>query len=155
MFGETYEKTWKELLLKHYELPSCYTCIPEYVTLSFGIGNRGSGVTWHTHGPGFSETIHGKKHWVLYPPSKKPPPYFHKDQSSRQWMEYVYSTNITKAKASPTIQRPYECTLQPGDMLYFPTEWWHATINLDSYTVFVSTFTTEHNMEDFTRTDEF
>jgi hypothetical protein len=24
--------------------------------------------------------------------------------------------------------------------------WWHATINLDPYTAFISTFTTEHNL---------
>ena len=39
---------------------------------------------------------------------------------------------------------PWECTLEEGDMIYFPDKWHHATINLDSYTVFVSTFTTEH-----------
>jgi ribosomal protein L16 Arg81 hydroxylase len=52
-------------------------------------------------------------------------------------MEYVY------AAASA---RPYECSLNPGDIIYFPDQWWHATINLDPYTVFVSTFTTEHDI---------
>lgn len=73
--------------------------------------------------------------------------------------------------------RPFECTLDPGDIIYFPNmvsqffvskprllflrdcltaslpllpmvflskQWWHATINLDDYTAFVSTFTQEH-----------
>ena len=39
---------------------------------------------------------------------------------------------------------PWECTLNPGDLIYFPDQWHHATINLSPYTVFVSTFTTEH-----------
>ena len=60
---------------------------------------------------------------------------FDKDQSSRQWMEYVYPTVAVK---------PVECTLNPGDLIYFPNHWWHATINLDPYTAFISTFTTEH-----------
>jgi uncharacterized RmlC-like cupin family protein len=34
--------------------------------------------------------------------------------------------------------------VNPGDFIYFPDRYWHATINLDPYTVFVSTFTTEH-----------
>jgi hypothetical protein len=140
LFGETYSDEWIELL-DHYDLPPCYTCTGEWaVALAFGIGNRGSGVQWHTHGPGFSEAIHGRKHWILYPPKK--PPDFHKDQSSRQWMETTYWT------ADP---KPMECTLEPGDLIYFPDRWWHATINLDPYTVFVSSFTTEH---DITMTDE-
>ena len=103
------------------------------MALSFGIGNRGSGVQWHVHGPGFSEAIHGCKHWVLY--QEKPD--FHKDQTSRNWMEYNYN-------AKSLNDRPYECTFNPGDLVYFPDMWWHAMINLDPYTAFVSPFTQEH-----------
>jgi hypothetical protein len=138
LFGETYSAEWQRLL-RRYQLPPCRTCTPEWVALSFGIGNRGSGVQWHVHGPGFSECLHGRKHWVLYPPGH-PPKNFHKDQSSRQWMEYVYPQLITAR------EKPLECTLLPGDLLYFPDQWWHATINLSPYTAFVSTFTTEHGV---------
>ena len=89
---------WKRLL-DNYELPPCVVCSKDMVALSFGIGNRGSGVQWHIHGPGFSEAVHGRKHWLLY--DRHHPPEFHKDESSRQWMEYKYPT------ARP---RPYECT---------------------------------------------
>lgn len=34
----------------------------------------------------------------------------------------------------------YECVLEPGDMLYFPNSWQHATLNLDDYNLFVSVF---------------
>jgi uncharacterized RmlC-like cupin family protein len=33
-----------------------------------------------------------------------------------------------------------ECTIYPGDILYFPPFWPHATLNLDRYTTFASTF---------------
>mmetsp|Transcript_569 Transcript_569/g.1002 ORF Transcript_569/g.1002 Transcript_569/m.1002 type:complete len:341 (-) Transcript_569:597-1619(-) len=134
LFGETYSPEWKDFLT-NYTLPPCHTCIEELVALSFGIGNRGSGVQWHVHGPGFSEAISGRKHWVLYPP--KVIPNYNPDQTSRNWMEYTY-TNL------PKKDMPHECTLDPGDIIYFPNHWYHATINLDPYTVFVSTFTTEH-----------
>lgn len=132
-FGETYSPEWKQLL-QHYDIPICRACERDMVALSFGIGNRGSGVQWHVHGPGFAETIWGRKHWVLY---QGEPPNFHPDATSRNWMEYTYTT-------LPTDQRPLECTLEPGDILYFPDRWYHATINLDPYTAFVSTFTQEH-----------
>ena len=134
LFGETYSQEWKEFL-KHYEIPTCLACENELVALSFGIGNRGSGVQWHVHGPGFSESIIGRKHWLLYGPKDKP--IFHPDQTSRNWMEYNYLS------MDPT-ERPFECTLNPGDIIYFPNMWWHATVNLDEYTAFVSTFTQEH-----------
>lgn len=60
LFGETYSPEWKAFL-KNYELPICLACFPDSVALSFGIGNCGSGVQWHVHGPGFSESIVGKK----------------------------------------------------------------------------------------------
>lgn len=113
LFGETYSDDWRELLYNNYELPPCVTCQADKVALSFGIGNRGSGVQWHVHGPGFSEALHGRKHWVLYPPTAAHAGNFSKDQSSRQWMEYAYPT-------LPTSERPVECTLDPGDLIYFP-----------------------------------
>jgi hypothetical protein len=120
LFGETYDLDWKKFL-EIYEVPPCDACkFPELVALSFGIGNRGSGVQWHVHGPGFSEAVVGRKHWIL----QKERPVFHKDQTSRNWMEYTY-TSIDAA------ERPYECTLDPGDLIYFPDMFWHATINLD------------------------
>ncbi len=131
-FGETYSSEWKRLL-RNYEIPTCHACDGEMVALAFGIGNRGSGVQWHVHGPGFAETVWGRKHWVLY----KDRPDFHPDQTSRNWMEFTY-TKMT------VDERPLECSLEPGDILYFPDMWYHATINLDPYTAFVSTFTQEH-----------
>ncbi|KAG7363605.1 cupin-like domain containing protein [Nitzschia inconspicua] len=135
-FGETFSKEWKKLL-QHYILPPCQACQRDeqdtWVALSFGIGNSGSGVSWHIHGPGFSESIHGRKHWVL----QQHEPEFHPDQTSYNWMYYNYSH-------LPESDRPLECTLNPGEMIYFPDMWWHATINLDDYTAFISTFTQEH-----------
>jgi Cupin-like domain len=132
LFGETYSEDWKKLL-SNYELPPCETCVSPLVSLSFGIGNRGSGVQWHVHGPGFAEALSGRKHWLLYPPDQKPS--FNPDQTSRNWMENDY-VNLSVL--------PYECTLNPGDLIYFPNMWWHATVNLDHYSSFISTFTTEY-----------
>jgi hypothetical protein len=133
LFGETYSPEWKQFL-QDYDVPPCRACTrPDLVALAFGIGNRGSGVQWHVHGPGFSEAVVGRKHWVLY----KDRPDFHPDQTSRNWMEYSY----TQMEVG---ERPLECTLGEGDLVYFPNMWWHATINLDPYTAFVSTFTQEH-----------
>ena len=41
---------------------------------------------------------------------------------------------------------PRLAAVNPGDLIYFPDRYWHATINLDPYTAFVSTFTQEHQL---------
>lgn len=135
LFGETYSTEWKNYLLKHYVLPPCQSCDNGEVSLSFGIGGKGSGVQWHTHGPGFSEVIHGSKHWVLYP-SESTIKDFNKDFSSRHWMEEVYTKLLPNEK-------PWECTIYPGELIYFPNEWHHAIINVEAYSAFVSSFTWE------------
>jgi len=112
LFGETYSSEWKNLL-KNYALPPCQVCNSfdeSLVALSFGIGNSGSGVQWHVHGPGFSEAIHGRKHWILY--SFDNQPNFDPDQTSLNWMHYNYM-NLEKLE-----EMPLECTLHPGDIIY-------------------------------------
>jgi hypothetical protein len=89
LFGETYSKEWTTFL-HSYRLPKCHTCTRALTALTFGIGGAGSGVQWHVHGPGFSESIHGRKHWILYPPHEEP--IYDPDFTSRHWMEYTYPT---------------------------------------------------------------
>ena len=186
LFGETHSGEWANFL-QQYNLPPCHSCTQMHyhqslIALSFGIGNVGSGVQWHTHGPGFSETIHGRKHWVLYPPGNRPS--YNLNYASRHWMEYTYpslenwtahdferehqnheqflhqwhrrsldsSSDRKQAATSysmddsegPSMKKPWECTINAGEMLYFPDQWHHATINNSPYTVFVSSFTSEH-----------
>ncbi|RHY28928.1 hypothetical protein DYB32_007405 [Aphanomyces invadans] len=99
-------------------------------SLSFGMAGRGSGVPFHFHGPGFLQQIHGRKRWFLYPPRTTPD--FHPDESTLHWVHTVYPT----MRSPPT----HECVLEPRDVIYFPHEWMHATLNLSPYTVFIATF---------------
>ncbi|NWX95471.1 JMJD8 protein, partial [Nothoprocta ornata] len=97
---------------------------------SFGIAGSGSGVPFHWHGPGYSEVIYGRKRWFLYPPDKAP--HFHPNETTLAWLRDTYPSLLPE-------ERPLECTIRPGEVLYFPDRWWHATLNLDT-SVFISTF---------------
>nr|XP_057905590.1 jmjC domain-containing protein 8 isoform X2 [Doryrhamphus excisus] len=97
---------------------------------SFGIAGPGTGVPFHWHGPGFSEVIYGRKRWFLYPPGQAP--HFHPNSTTLSWLTDTYPH-------LPEHQAPLECTIRPGEVLYFPDRWWHATLNLDT-SVFMSTF---------------
>ncbi|KAM9724929.1 jmjC domain-containing protein 8 isoform 1-T1 [Dama dama] len=127
-FGDNNFTEWASLF-QHYSPPpfSLLGTTPAY---SFGIAGAGSGVPFHWHGPGFSEVIYGRKRWFLYPPEKTPE--FHPNKTTLAWLRDTYP-------ALTPSTRPLECTIQAGEMLYFPDRWWHATLNLDT-SVFISTF---------------
>uniref|UniRef100_A0AC11C8W7 WD repeat domain 24 n=1 Tax=Ovis aries TaxID=9940 RepID=A0AC11C8W7_SHEEP len=127
-FGDNNFTEWASLF-RHYSPPpfSLLGTTPAY---SFGIAGAGSGVPFHWHGPGFSEVIYGRKRWFLYPPEKTPE--FHPNKTTLAWLQDTYPALTPSA-------RPLECTIQAGEVLYFPDRWWHATLNLDT-SVFISTF---------------
>ena len=97
--------------------------------LSFGVGADGSGVPFHFHNDGFSEVLHGGKYWLLYPHK---PPRFRENATSVSWLRRDYPQLTVR-------ERPFECLIGPGDLLYFPKGWWHAVVNVGE-TVFMSTF---------------
>ncbi|XP_064406556.1 jmjC domain-containing protein 8-like [Halichondria panicea] len=129
-FGDNNREDWSSLF-------SLYTLPPYHVpdttpVLSFGLAGPGSGVPFHIHGPTFAETVYGRKRWFLYPPPHSP--HFDPDQTTLHWLKHTYPQLVAM-----DTERPLECTLQPGEVIYFPDKWWHATLNLDT-AVFMSTF---------------
>nr|DBA19209.1 TPA: hypothetical protein GDO54_015075 [Pyxicephalus adspersus] len=127
-FGDNNFTEWGSLFQKYnpppFKLPGTTGAY------SFGIAGSGTGVPFHWHGPGYSEVIYGRKRWLLYPPDKTPD--FNPNRTTLSWMVDVYPF-------LPAGERPIECTIRPGEVLYFPDRWWHATLNLDT-SVFISTF---------------
>lgn len=162
-----------------YECPPCKHCYRGGAK-TFGLGGQYSGVSFHYHGPGFSEVLIGRKLWLLYPPAIRQPPGHHPNISVETWMRSFYeeskivrpedsghnrmTPNITTRTATDIFgkeviidnalgieDREYHlqhCILEPGELLYFPSEWMHATLNLDDYNVFVSLFLDAQLMKD-------
>lgn len=57
------------------------------------------------------------------------------NEAERQLQAWLSSTLST----SPLLS----CELGPGQVLYIPPQWWHATLNTGEYNTFISTFTRE------------
>jgi|TARA_B110000091_G_scaffold207395_1_gene245524 ribosomal protein L16 Arg81 hydroxylase len=131
LFGDNYGEEWTPLLnrMEHNRYAGSEN------TLSFGIGGKGSGVPFHFHGGGFSEVFHGRKRWFLT--AHEHAPKFNPDHSMLQWVQTEYWQLYEQGLLDPV----YECTIGPGEMLYFPSQWHHGVLNLDPWTSFVSTFT--------------
>ncbi|KAG8463935.1 hypothetical protein KFE25_000103 [Diacronema lutheri] len=103
--------------------------------LSFGAGAHLSGVPFHQHGPGFSETLHGAKRWLFFDGA---PPRWMPNATAAHWLAHVLPTLAPRERA-----RMLECTVRPGEAVFFPDGWMHATVNVPGEAraaVFVSTF---------------
>ena len=246
LFGNNYGSLW-DRMKENYLIPPCLHC-DVCGARTIGIGGYLSGVSFHHHGPGFSEVIVGRKRWFLFPPhqpsthteydafggsSKKSGAIrdieYHKqfdpNMTVDRWLleEYpAYRTRLVPALVPVSVTSatseidtadsqhhdidhhdikylnalwnfndagnssnqsdisdvgkssnqsdintdgsknysrgseersrdtsPHghgynsgllECVTGPGEMLYFPSSWMHATLNVDEYNVFMSLF---------------
>ena len=73
------------------------------VALSFGVGGPHSGVPLHIHGPGFSETVVGRKRWWLSPP--RPKPTFDPNATALEWALGRLASRTDEGGARPRIPR--------------------------------------------------
>jgi hypothetical protein len=127
-FGDNNHSEWRELFDSY--VPPPYKLPGKDGAYSYGVAGAGTGVPFHFHGPGFAEVIYGRKRWFLYPPDRVPT--FHPNRTALQWTVEEY----TRLHGS---MRPLECTVHPGEAIYFPDRWWHSTLNVDT-SAFISTF---------------
>ncbi|KAK7502296.1 hypothetical protein BaRGS_00006249 [Batillaria attramentaria] len=127
-FGDNNYTEWQELFDKY--IPPPYSLPGLTGVYSFGLAGAGTGVPFHFHGPGFGEVIYGRKRWFMLPPEKTP--HFHPNRTTLQWLYEDYP------ELHP-LDGPLECTINQGELIYFPDRWWHGTLNIDT-SVFISTF---------------
>ena len=163
LFGENYDGIWQELS-SLYSVDYCDEICNFAGAKSFGIGGTDSGVSFHFHGPGFAEIIHGAKQWFFFPPSLKQLVnrlFNIENMTTKTWYDCYYHLlhhienqdlevpmnncpfNITSIDAKELLELQenlYECIIYPNELLFFPSDWMHATLNLNPYNVFVSTF---------------
>ena len=90
------------------------------------VGNSDTGTVLHQHFEAFNVLVVGSKRWFLYPPHTVPPVEYPPHRTIRKWLSEVY----TPVLAGDSKLAPMECTVQPGEVLYLPAGWFHATINI-------------------------
>lgn len=130
-FGDNKHSEWDHFF-NLYPKPTEILYDAKIATLSFGLAGTGTGVPSHTHGHVFAEILYGKKRWWIAEPQNKPR--FESDESVLKWFLEVLPTYTEQEKS-----KLLDCTIEPGDILYIPTHWWHSTFNMGE-AVFMSTF---------------
>lgn len=86
--------------------------------LSFGVGGANSGVSFHFHGPGWSEVLHGRKLWMVYlnPTGVHPTEMAHpRDFADRVavWLGRVLSNSGSDAARCPQTTLQWLHTVYP------------------------------------------
>lgn len=116
--------------------------------LSFGLGGRYSGTPFHYHSSVFAHVLHGRKRWLLHPPTHLPPhSLVRPHMSAIQWLDDMWLSSAVHVPESAsdsddgsTRGAVLSCVCSAGDVLYLPSGWLHLTLNMDEYNVFVSSF---------------
>lgn len=130
-FGDPHHLTWAEVR-SVYEPPTKFMHPQQQPALSFGFAGSGTGVPFHTHGAVFAEVLHGRKRWWLSAPSAEPR--FDPDDNTLSWLR-----NVRPTYSPVEALRLLDCVCERGDVIYIPSFWHHATLNIGE-TVFMSVF---------------
>jgi ribosomal protein L16 Arg81 hydroxylase len=130
-FGDPHHQYWREVN-GLYEAPWKFMHAYQDPALSFGFAGSGTGVPFHTHGAVFAEALYGRKRWWLSAPHEEPR--YDPDANTLHWLRHVRPTYSATEVASL-----YECVCGRGDVIYIPSNWHHATLNIGE-AVFMSVF---------------
>ena len=108
------------------------------------VGPKRSGSAFHidpncTHA--WNVPVVGRKRWIFYPPGINPPgvyPSANGDDvtmpiSIGEWFLTYWDEHCRRrdSPSTPPSERPLECTVSPGEILFVPHGWWHTVLNLD------------------------
>lgn len=94
------------------------------------IGGAGTDTGLHSAVPAnLFVQVHGRKHWVLYPPSASP--LFRPPMERAMYFASRFDPDRPDPVAFPEACRltGLEVELEPGDVLYNPPFWWHKVSN--------------------------
>eukprot|EP00658_Telonema_sp_P-2_P078997 TRINITY_DN753_c0_g1_i2.p1 TRINITY_DN753_c0_g1~~TRINITY_DN753_c0_g1_i2.p1 ORF type:complete len:380 (+),score=83.99 TRINITY_DN753_c0_g1_i2:141-1280(+) len=80
--------------------------------------------------------LQGRKRWLFWPPSETAYMYPYAQQGN---VAFNAGVNVFKPDTASYPEfakaRGFEVVLEPGDVMFFPSMWWHAIQNLDPVTV--------------------
>ncbi|KNC75234.1 hypothetical protein SARC_12239 [Sphaeroforma arctica JP610] len=115
------------------------------------IGPAGSGSTFHIDPNGTSAwnaVVKGRKKWIMYPPSVPPPGIFPSEDGSEvaapvslnEWFSKFY------AESKKEGVKPFECIVNEGEMIFVPSGWWHAVVNIEDSIAITQNYVSNANL---------
>lgn len=107
-----------EILEKDYETPSIVKDIAAFQIMS--IVPKGTGHSFHKHGESWLGQVKGRRQWWFLPPGSE----FDRVNACK----YLDGEEVPPDGAMTVVQ-------EPGDVMWFPTNWYHSTCALDEWTI--------------------
>jgi hypothetical protein len=110
------------------------------------MGSARTGSPFHQDPNGTSAwnaVTHGHKRWALYPPWMSVPPGAYANghnPNSLKWWTLIYPQ-------LPPHEKPIEFIQNPGDLIFIPSGWWHAVLNLDETVSVTQNFVNLENLD--------
>ncbi|XP_050460442.1 HSPB1-associated protein 1 [Cataglyphis hispanica] len=111
-----------------------------YSTIWIGSKGAHTDCHWDTYGYNLVAQIHGRKLWLLYPPSDSLLPVRLPYEESTVYSKIdFYCLSMEERDLLLKIpDKPKLIILEPGDVLFVPNGWWHYVESLDNITVSVN-----------------
>ena len=119
------------------------------------VGPARSGSIWHTDPnatSAWNAVVTGAKKWILYPPECVPPgvhPSPDRTLVGGPLPPLEWPLDFYEEATGPHVEaarRPLECVCRAGEVIYVPTGWWHAVINLEPSIAITQNFVDRHNL---------
>jgi len=88
----------------------------------FSLGGEGAGLPYHSHGAAWLAVVFGAKRWAVWPPNDFP-------QDVHNMSGLQNSSTYFRLHHKPR-RGMLECVQRPGEAVYMPAFWTHATMNL-------------------------
>lgn len=105
---------------------------PSDVGLQLSIGGFSSGAPMHAHDSAWNLLLVGRKRWLLVPPGELGP-------RTQAWSAMAHPLAEWYAVAGRRKEgRLYEVTQHPGDIIFIPQGWGHATVHTCDETVAIA-----------------
>ena len=97
-------------------------------TMNLLVGPARTGLPFHYHQRTWQALSFGRKAWFLVPPGRM------SDDLARVVGPRIWPGDgfVAATRGVPPGQRPLRCVQYPGEIIWLPENWWHATLNLDA-----------------------
>ncbi len=94
------------------------------------LGRNGSSVGFHAHADSVVALLFGAKRWFLFPPGATPRPRWRDPRGMETWAwQHSRGEGEPAAAGTESGSKMLECVQRPGELLYVPEGWHHATLN--------------------------
>lgn len=109
--------------------------VPQERQVQLAIGGKRTGAPPHYHKAAVNTLFYGRKKWFFMPPTST----VYTSQSAQEWLSSRHEHRAKREEDGKTI---LECVQQPGDLIFVPDFWGHATLNLEPSVAVASEFMT-------------